>query len=98
MQRPISIAYMVITIDKLEFTIKALAPDWVRVVAWTPEPANNIISISKNNNNNPDRASIHFFINIQDAGGATWHRGGVTHEKSCQCTSTSTLSLLEPLL
>lgn len=52
----------------LEFTIKSLAPDSVPVVAKTQKPANNIIRINKNNNN-PDRASVQLFINIQDAGG-----------------------------
>ena len=68
MQLPISVASVVIITDKYEFTIKSLAPEWVCVVALSPEPANNNINISKNNKN-PDRDSFQLFINIQDAGG-----------------------------
>lgn len=60
---------MVVITEKLLFTVKSQAPDSVHVVAKTQKPVNNNnISIYKDNNN-PKRASIQLFINIQDAGG-----------------------------
>ncbi len=83
-------------IERLEFTIKSLPPDSVHVAAKTQKPA-NIISINKNNN--PDRASIQLFINIQDTGGGqqpdtvgVYHTHTDTEEKTWRLTCTHTQS------